>query len=170
MHSSSEDNFEARFSHLLLDYSNHENIQHYVSNGWCSKSCVWPECWPKFGHLFPHGDVDITNLVERLWQYVKYTLLDVMINRSALDLLHALVGNARSGSWMGGTLLEFFKQKQQLGELLSHSLDFLFDLSLSKVHGMFIDSGFWTICCVWFKQECNKGTSCSGEAMSMTQD
>ncbi|KAI5077831.1 hypothetical protein GOP47_0007655 [Adiantum capillus-veneris] len=116
MHSSSEDDFEARFQRLLLDYSNHENIQRYVSNGWCSKSCVWRERWPKFGRLFPHGNVDTTNLVERLWQYVKYTLLDARINRPALDLLHALVGNARSGSWMGGTLLEFFKQKQELAD------------------------------------------------------
>ncbi|KAI5077701.1 hypothetical protein GOP47_0007525 [Adiantum capillus-veneris] len=86
----------------------------YVSNGWCSKSCVWHEHWTKFGRSFPLGNVDTKNLVERLWQYVKYTLLDARINRSALDLLHALVGNARSGSWMGGTLLEFLKKKQEL--------------------------------------------------------
>ncbi|KAI5060861.1 hypothetical protein GOP47_0023366 [Adiantum capillus-veneris] len=39
-HSSSEDDFEDHFQRLLLDYSNHANIQRYVSNGWCSKSCV----------------------------------------------------------------------------------------------------------------------------------
>ncbi|MCO5569038.1 hypothetical protein L7F22_022744 [Adiantum nelumboides] len=69
---------------------------------------TWRRLWPKFGHLFPHGDVDTTNLVERHWQYVKYTLLDAQINRSVLALLHALIGDSVTKMQMGGTVVEFF--------------------------------------------------------------
>ena len=65
----------------------------------------------------PHGNVDTTNLVERLWQYIKYTLLESKINRSILVLLQALVGDSITGTYMGGSLLEFFKQKQEIGKL-----------------------------------------------------
>ncbi|MCO5568188.1 hypothetical protein L7F22_021884 [Adiantum nelumboides] len=68
------------------------------------------------GRLFLHGNVDTTNLVERLWQYVKYTLLEARINRSLLELIHALVGNSKTGGRMGGTLLRFFKQKQEIAD------------------------------------------------------
>ena len=106
--------FEERFCTFMLEYSSHQNICRYVSNGWCGQTCMWRERWPKFGRLFPHGNMETTNLVERLWQYIKYTLLDAKINRSMLVLLHVLVGDSRTGTYMGGTLLEFFKQKQEI--------------------------------------------------------
>lgn len=61
-----EQEFEEIFQSFLLQYSSHLNVCRYVSNGWCGHTCIWRECW--FGHLFPHGNVDTTNLVERLWQ------------------------------------------------------------------------------------------------------
>lgn len=106
--------FDERLHSFMLEYSQHVNICRYVSNGWCGPTCIWRTRWPKFGRLFPHGNVDTTNLVERLWQYIKYTLLDGKINRSVLVLLHALVGDSRTGTCMGGTLLQFFKQKQEI--------------------------------------------------------
>ncbi|MCO5611745.1 hypothetical protein L7F22_066003 [Adiantum nelumboides] len=77
---------------------------------------MWRVRWPQFGRLFLHGNVDTTNLVERLWQYVKYTLLEARINRSLLELIHALVGNSKTRGRMGGTLLRFFKQKQEIAD------------------------------------------------------
>lgn len=116
MYAASEDMFDAMYGELLLVYQAHENIRRYVSNGWCGSTCMWRSRWPRFGRLFPHGNVDTTNLVERLWQYIKYTLLDAKINRSLLVLVHALVGDSLHGTYMGGTLLEFFKQKQEIGK------------------------------------------------------
>lgn len=116
MQTPTEEEFETRYQQLLMTYSMHANVQRYVSNGWCAKTCIWRNRWPKFGRMFPHGKVDTTNLIERLWQYIKYTLLDARINRSILELLHALVGDSVTGTRMGGTLLEFFKQKQELGD------------------------------------------------------
>lgn len=122
MQAHTEHIFEERFQAFLQQYSAHENVCRYVSNGWCGQTCVWRKRWPRFGRLFSHRNVDTTNLVERLWQYVKYTLLDAKINRSVLVLLHALVGDSQTGTHMGGTLLEFFMQKQEIGDyhLSSH--------------------------------------------------
>lgn len=117
MHTTTEESFQAKYETLLQQYSGHLNIQRYISNGWCGYACEWQKRWPKFGRLFPHGNVDTTNLVERLWQYIKYTLLDSKINRSILVLLQALVGDSITGTYMGGSLLEFFKQKQEIGKL-----------------------------------------------------
>ncbi|MCO5577975.1 hypothetical protein L7F22_031812 [Adiantum nelumboides] len=38
------------------------------------------------------------------------------INRSLLELIHALVENSKTGGRMGGTLLRFFKQKQEIAD------------------------------------------------------
>ncbi|MCO5611756.1 hypothetical protein L7F22_066014 [Adiantum nelumboides] len=115
MHSVTEEEFEDRFQLLRQRYSSYDNIVRYVTNGWCGRDCMWRVRWSQFGRLFLHGNVDTTNLVERLWQYVKYTLLEARINRSLLELIHALVGNSKIGGRMVGTLLRFFKQKQEIG-------------------------------------------------------
>ncbi|MCO5579681.1 hypothetical protein L7F22_033539 [Adiantum nelumboides] len=114
MHTPTEEVFEERFNHLIQHYSEHSNVQRYITNGWCGRTSEWQERWPKFGRLFPHGNVDTTNLVERLWQYIKYTLLDAKINRPILSLLRALIGDSNTGTYMGGTLMEFLKQKQEI--------------------------------------------------------
>ncbi len=119
MYAPTEEVFDLGYRDLMHTYSSHENIQRYVKNGWCSNTCMWKRRWPKFGRLFAHGNVDTTNLVERLWQYIQYTLLDAKINRLILVLLHALVGDSLHGMHIGGTLLEFFKQKQEIGKGLS---------------------------------------------------
>ena len=116
MHSATEEEFEERYHLLQAKYLAHPNIDRYVTNGWCSHDCMWRTRWPKFGRLFNYGNVDTTNLVERLWQYIRYTLLNAQTNRSILELLHSIVGDSSSGTHMGGTLLEFFKQKQEIGK------------------------------------------------------
>lgn len=124
MHCVTEEDFEGRFQELLVRYSAHQNIVRYITNGWCGHNCMWRTRWPKFGRLFNHGNVDTTNLVERLWQYIKYTLLDARINRSILELLHSIVGDSKSESRIGGTLLRFFRQKQEIGIVLLSFLEF----------------------------------------------
>ena len=122
MQSVTEEDFVGRYEMLLQRYASHQNIIRYVTNGWCGQHCMWRKRWPKFGRLFNHGNVDTTNLVERLWQYIKYTLLEARINRSIVELLHALVGDSKSGNRMGGTLLRFLKKKQEIVMLKSSSL------------------------------------------------
>lgn len=115
MYSAHEVDFERGYQDLLQNYATYTNVQRYVTNGWCGHDCPWRSRWPKYGRLFNYGNVDTTNLVERFWQYIKYTLLNAQINRSILDLLHAIMGDSTSGTRMGGTLLEFYKQKQEIG-------------------------------------------------------
>ncbi|KAI5064240.1 hypothetical protein GOP47_0020910 [Adiantum capillus-veneris] len=114
MHATREDIFDARYDELLQVYQAHENIRWYVSIGWCGSTCMWRSRWPRFGRLFQHGNEDTKNLVEQLWQYVKYTLLNAKINKSLLVLFNALVGDLVHGTYIGGTLLECFKQKQEI--------------------------------------------------------
>ena len=61
--------------------------------------------------IWPCGHYKI---VERHWQYIKYTAFKGRINRPITDLVHALIGDSVTGSWMGGTVLEWFKQKQEI--------------------------------------------------------
>ena len=51
--------------------------------------------------------------MERHWHFIKYTAVKGRINRSMTNLLHALVGDSVSGTWLGGTILEWFKDKQE---------------------------------------------------------
>ena len=118
MYSANEFQFQQNYEGLLQAYNTYPKVQKYVTNGWCGQDCPWRNRWPKYGRLFNYGNVDTTNLVERLWQYIKYTLLNAQINRSILDLLHSMVGDSSSGTYMGGTLLEFFKQKQEIGKTI----------------------------------------------------
>ena len=113
MHAATEVDFERMYTNFKEEYSMHKNIVRYVSNGWCEKMCIWREMWPRFGRLFSHKNVETTNLVERLWQYVKYTLLDAQINRSAIDLLHALVGGSKTGARMGAHYLSFSNKNRK---------------------------------------------------------
>ena len=54
--------------------------------------------------------------MERHWHYIKYKALKERINRSVTDLLHVLVGEHVSGTWLGGIVLEWFKHKQEVSE------------------------------------------------------
>ena len=75
-------------------------------------TCVWRKLWPKFNN----GHVDTTNIVEIHWQFIKYIALRGRINRSITDLLHALIGDNETGTCIGGTIIEWYKQRQEMCE------------------------------------------------------
>jgi hypothetical protein len=59
--------------------------------------------------MFRHGYVNTTNLVERMWHYVKYTLLDGKVNCRLDELILAIIGNPETGRRFGGnTLVEHY--------------------------------------------------------------
>ena len=48
-------------------------------------------------------------LVERMWQYVKYILLGGKVNRRLDDLILAIIGNPETGQRFGeGTLVDHY--------------------------------------------------------------
>ena len=57
--------------------------------------------------------VDTTNIIERHWQFIKYTTLRGRINRSITDLLHVLIGDSLTGTCIGGTMIEWFKKNKK---------------------------------------------------------
>ena len=59
--------------------------------------------------MFPHGYANTTNLVECMWQYMKYTLLDGKVNCRLNDLILAIIGNPEIGQrFGGGTLVDHY--------------------------------------------------------------
>jgi len=56
--------------------------------------------------MFRHGHANTTNLVECMWQYIKYTLLDGKVNRRLDELVFALIGNLDTGQRFGGLSLD----------------------------------------------------------------
>ena len=114
MYCSKEEEFNQVYGSILEVYKEHKNVCLYIKNCWCNDT--WKKTWPKFGRMFSYGHVDTTNIVERHWQYIKYTAFKGRINRPITDLVHALIGDSVTGSWMGGIVLEWFKQKQEISD------------------------------------------------------
>jgi hypothetical protein len=57
--------------------------------------------------MFRHGHVNTTNLVERMWHYVKYMLLDGKVNHRLDELILAIIGNPETRRRFGrNTLVE----------------------------------------------------------------
>jgi actin-related protein len=52
----------------------------------------WHKMWPLYNRMFEHRFVNTTNLVERLWQYIKYTLFKKQVNCKLDILVWALIG------------------------------------------------------------------------------
>ena len=114
MYCSKEEQFNHVYAEIMEDYKDQKQVCIYINN--CRCNLTWKNTWPKFGRMFAYGHVDTTNIVERHWQYIKYTAFKGRINRSITELVHALIGDSVIGTWMGGTVLEWFKQKQELSE------------------------------------------------------
>ena len=67
--------------------------------------------------MFPHGHANTTNLLERMWQYVKYTLLDGKVNRRLDDLILAIIGNLETCQrFGGGTFVDHYDKTHWLSE------------------------------------------------------
>ena len=111
-----ESSFNAMCEELKVEYVDKPGVWQYIEGGWCGLTCVWRKLWPKFGRMFNYGHVDTTNIVERHWQFIKYTALRGRINRSITDLLHVLIGDSETGTCIGGTVIEWYKQRQEICE------------------------------------------------------
>ena len=116
MYCCNEEDFDQLYALIMEEYNDFPLICNYIKKGWCEHACRWRKLWPKFGRLFNYRHVDTTNLVERHWHYIKLTTLRGKINRYITDLLHTLVGDSVTGTWLGGTVLEWFKHKQEISE------------------------------------------------------
>ena len=96
----------------------------YVDVGWAGPNCYCRTMWTKFGRLFSHGFVDTTNLVERMWHFIKYTLLRRKVNRRLDELVLSIIGDlSLNGERMGGmTLIEHNRERQMISESGKYSL------------------------------------------------
>ncbi|KAJ7558833.1 hypothetical protein O6H91_04G058000 [Diphasiastrum complanatum] len=109
MMAATESEFFSLWTKFKEEYGHKVEIMNYLVFGWIGSTCAWHASWPMFGRLFDHGDMETISIVQHFWQFIRYSLFGGKINRSNYELLRALVG---TGTRPGGTLEEFFRQKQ----------------------------------------------------------
>ncbi|KAI8482857.1 hypothetical protein Bbelb_393920 [Branchiostoma belcheri] len=72
--------------------------------------------------MFPHGDTDTTNPIERHWELIKYTTFNGRANHRLDVLTDALVGNQNDGTFHGGpSEVGFYMEKQKEVDLGLHT-------------------------------------------------
>ena len=103
-----ESAFNAICEELKVEYADKPGVWQYIG-GWCGLTCVWRKLWLKFGRLFNYGYVDTTNIVERHCQFIKYTIMRGIINRSITNHVHVLIGDSETNTCIGGTIVEWYK-------------------------------------------------------------
>ena len=67
--------------------------------------------------MFNYGHADTTNIVDRHWQFIRYTTLRGRINRSNTDLVHVLIGDSETGTCIGGTIIEWYNNDKKFVRL-----------------------------------------------------
>ena len=71
--------------------------------------------WPKWTRMFKHRHANTTNLVEHMWEYVKYTVLDGKMNMRLDEFIIANIGYLEIGLRFGKiTLVEHFDDVHSL--------------------------------------------------------
>jgi hypothetical protein len=104
-----KEQFDAMYRRFKVTYANNNRVLKYVEKGWTRSNSQWRRMWPRWSKMFRHGHVNTTNLMECMWHYVKYTLLDGNVNRRLDELTLAIIGNPETRCRFGGnTLVEHY--------------------------------------------------------------
>ncbi|EFJ28401.1 hypothetical protein SELMODRAFT_411147 [Selaginella moellendorffii] len=110
MLATTENSFDLLIHSFKEKFKDQPTLCEHVNLKWSGHGCVWRRMWPKFGRMSEHGEIETTNFAERVWSYIKYTLLRGRSKCNILGLLAALVGS--SSGRHGEVLVEHYKQKQ----------------------------------------------------------
>ena len=82
----SEIELEDNYNTFKVDYRHLTVVMRYVDVGWAGQNCYCRTMWTRFRRLFPHGFIDTINFVERMWHFIKYTLL----RRKIIYIIHVI--------------------------------------------------------------------------------
>ncbi|KAI8519873.1 hypothetical protein Bbelb_031300 [Branchiostoma belcheri] len=108
--------YEEEKEQLYTDFKAHSKAIEKYLKGWDCEE--WLPMWVRAGRMFPHGKQDTTNLVEREWMTIKYTIFDGRANHRVDRLLDALIGHPNSGTFQGGqTTVAFHAKKQEEADI-----------------------------------------------------
>eukprot|EP00058_Branchiostoma_floridae_P000494 XP_002585982.1 hypothetical protein BRAFLDRAFT_110252 [Branchiostoma floridae] len=102
--------YEEEKEQLIADFKPQSKVIVQYLKGWDCEE--WLSMWVRAGRMFPHGNQDTTNLVEREWMTIKYTILDGKANHRVDRLLDALIGHPRNGNFDGGQTTVAFHEKK----------------------------------------------------------
>jgi hypothetical protein len=112
-----EEDFNEVYGRFKTTYANDVGVLKYAEKGWAGNESLWRLMWPRWTRMFKHGHANTTNLVERMWEYVKYTLLDGKVNMRLDELITAIVGHPETSLRFGGlTLVEHYDDAHNLSE------------------------------------------------------
>ena len=116
--------FEENYNTFKEDHGHIAAVMRYMDVGWACKNYYCRTMWTRFGRLFPHGFVDTTNLVEKMWHFIKYTLLRIKVNRRLDELVLAIIGDPSLNEerMRGMTLIEHYREQQKTSESRKYSL------------------------------------------------
>ena len=81
-----ETQFNTKYVEFKITWASEKLVLNNVATRWAG-NCKWRGMWPRFNRLYEHEFVNTTNLVERLWHFIKYTLLDKKVNRRLDQLI-----------------------------------------------------------------------------------
>ena len=82
--------FYSKYIEFKITWATEKLLLNNVATEWAD-NCRWRGMWPRFNHLYEHEFVNTTNFVERLWHFIKYTLLDKKVNQRLGQLIWALI-------------------------------------------------------------------------------
>ena len=86
-----EVHFNSKYVEFKITWATKKLVLNNVTTRW-ARNCKWRGMWPRFNRLYEHEFVNTTNLMERLWYFIKYTLLDMKVNQRLDQLIWALLG------------------------------------------------------------------------------
>ena len=93
MDAKSEIEYEKNYNIFKEDYGHVVIVMRYMDVGWARQNCYCRTMWTQFTRLFSYGFVDITNLVERVWHFIKYKSLRRKVNCRLDELVLAIIGD-----------------------------------------------------------------------------
>ena len=68
-----EEVFNIEYEEFKITCVDEHDVLNYVATGWVGIESQWRRMWPHYNRLNEHRFVNTTNLIERLWHYIKYT-------------------------------------------------------------------------------------------------
>jgi hypothetical protein len=70
-----EEDFNKVYGRFKITDANNASALKYVEKRWVGDGSVWKPMWPRWTRMSRHGHANTTNLVECMWEYVKYTFV-----------------------------------------------------------------------------------------------
>jgi hypothetical protein len=112
-----KEDFNKVYERFKATYTNDVGVLKYVEKEWARNGSLRGLIWPRWTRIFKHGHTNTTNLVEHMWEYVKYTILDGKVNMRLDEFFIAIVDHPETSlQFEGFILVEYYDNVHNLNE------------------------------------------------------